>query len=488
VSKKKNPIEGVRQLVQRKFFGLAVERILYLLEQKPEDIELLSLLCGVYFDIADYYAAIDVGRRVLEQDPDNGPIWRRMSQSLLRTGDRDEAWEAACRFREVSKDHPGTLPLMIEHYERSNMLDEAEALLEEMGSDESAGDAYVYYGARLLVQRKKYDEAIPLIAKGIERSAKDTHLSTEYCYLLCKAQDRLGNYDDAWAAAAKAHEIGKKPWDQASFDLKQQETRAFFSPEVLELLPRATNHDEQPILICGNPRSGTSLLEQILSMHPDIKSGGEMSATTLMENFSPRMTDSYHEWPHCLMDMKSSDADAIADVYIRARRCIDANCKKVTNKSLVLQTQLGFLSLVLPGSKAIDLRRHPLDNCVSCYTTSIASVGHTYAHSLENMASTWIARRQMREHWRETLDMPILELHYEQLVSNQEFETKRLLKFLGVPWEPKCLDFHTSKRVAATISYDQVNKKMYSSSSGRWKRYEKHLGPLIDRFTEAGYL
>jgi hypothetical protein len=94
----------------------------------------------------------------------------------------------------------------------------------------------------------------------------------------------------------------------------------------------------------------------------------------------------------------------------------------------------------------------------------------------------------MREHWRETLDMPILELHYEQLVSNQEFETKRLLKFLGVPWEPKCLDFHTSKRVAATISYDQVNKKMYSSSSGRWKRYEKHLGPLIDRFTEAGYL
>lgn len=92
----------------------------------------------------------------------------------------------------------------------------------------------------------------------------------------------------------------------------------------------------------------------------------------------------------------------------------------------------------------------------------------------------WVTRRVMQDYWSEVVEVPVMDLHYDKLVVDQENETRRLLEFLDLPWEEACLDFHKSKRVAATISYDQVNQKMYTSSSGRWKNYEKHLGPLID--------
>ena len=488
MSNKVTPIDGVRSLLQRNFFGLAEERLLYLLEQTPDDPRLMRLLFGTYFKLGDYFAAIDVGRRLLEQEPGDAPSWRQLSQSLLRTGQRQAAWDAALQFQEVSGNRPEVLPLLIDNFERNNQLDEAEELLSEMSTADGMKEAKLYFAARLLVQRKKYDEAIEMIAKGQAVSENDKHLMTEYYYLLCKANDRSGDYDAAWDAATNAHKVSQRPWNQAKYDQALDSLQSFFTRDMLQSLSAATNHEEQPILICGNPRSGTSLLEQILSMHPEIDSGGEMSATSLMENRTPRVTDSYHDWPMCLLDMKSSDADALADIYVHARRCVNPDCVRVTNKSLVLQQQLGFLSLVFPAAKAIDLRRHPLDNCVSCYTTSIGSVGHNYTHSLEDMGRTWVTRRKLRNYWQETLDMPILELQYEQLVTDQENQTRRLLEFLGVAWEPKCLDFHKSKRVPATISYDQVNKKMYTSSSGRWKRYEKHLGPLIDIFSEGGYL
>jgi hypothetical protein len=96
------------------------------------------------------------------------------------------------------------------------------------------------------------------------------------------------------------------------------------------------------------------------------------------------------------------------------------------------------------------------------------------------LGETWVARKRITDYWMETLSIPMMELHYENLVADQRGETERLIKFLDLPWQEDCMEFHKSKRVARTISYDQVNKKMYNTSSGRWKNYEKHLGPLID--------
>ena len=135
----------------------------------------------------------------------------------------------------------------------------------------------------------------------------------------------------------------------------------------------------------------------------------------------------------------------------------------------------------MPGrSRSIMIRRNPLDNCISCYTTNLRTSGHDYAADPVSLARTWIARRRLQEHWSEVLETPTMNLDYEVLVANQESETRRIIDFLDLPWTDDCLQFHKSKRVATTISYDQVNQKMYKSSSGRWRNYEKHLGPMMD--------
>jgi len=182
--------------------------------------------------------------------------------------------------------------------------------------------------------------------------------------------------------------------------------------------------------------------------------------------------------------MREEDANAMARKYMNATSWIDSNPRRITNKSLSLHNQAGFLSLILPKSRMIMLHRHPLDNCISCYTTNLVGSKHNYTKQLDWLAAMWIERHKMQEYWMQTLEVPMLELHYDRMVVDQENETRRLLDFLDLQWVDGCMEFHKSKRVAATISYDQVNQKMYTSSSGRWKNYEKHIGPLIDALGE----
>ncbi|MDP7030620.1 MAG: sulfotransferase, partial [Phycisphaerales bacterium] len=117
-------------------------------------------------------------------------------------------------------------------------------------------------------------------------------------------------------------------------------------------------------------------------------------------------------------------------------------------------------------------------------TNNLVTLGHRFTTDLRHFGKIWVARRKLQEHWLEVLDMPMLELHYEQMVRNQDEETRRLIDFLELDWDAKCLDFHESTNVARTISWDQVNKKMYNTSDGRWKHYEKHLGPAIEELGE----
>ena len=107
-----------------------------------------------------------------------------------------------------------------------------------------------------------------------------------------------------------------------------------------------------------------------------------------------------------------------------------------------------------------------------------------YCSDLDDLARVWLVRRRLQEHWLEHAEIPMMELNYESLVQNQEMETRRLIEFIGLEWTEECLDFYKSKFVARTISYDQVNRKMYTTSDGRWRNYEKHLGPLVDRLSD----
>ncbi|MBL9141707.1 MAG: sulfotransferase, partial [Phycisphaerae bacterium] len=302
---------------------------------------------------------------------------------------------------------------------------------------------------------------------------------------IAKVRDRGGDYDGAWAAATEAHRLAGKRFDVGGYEELLASIRRVFDRKHLQQWAHATQPDPHQVFIVGMPRSGTTLLEQILSMHPDVANAGELAVSTSMQRRMSTLMDTFLAWPNSIADMQERDADVLQQMYQASVAELGNGKQRVTNKALVLQHHMGLLSLVLPGSHSIMLHRHPLDNMVSCYTTDLVGSGHHYCSDVETLAKVWVARRQMQDFWFENLEKQPLELHYEQLVDDQEAQTRRLLAHLDLPWNDACLAFHKSKRKVATISFDQVTRKMYGTSKGRWQHYERHLGPaikLVERF------
>jgi len=478
-----------RRLYKSKMLNMAIQMGEECLEEDPKNDQVRFGLATCYFESADYHTALDLIEDLLSRSPDESRYLYQAAHCSMRSGHREEAIEYALRHEKVV-DHENSLTLFADIYERNGMLEEARECASRMEALPSLRrPIYLeFLKNRILLQEKQYGEAIDGILNAIKlyesTDVKESSekLLPELNFSLAKAYDRSGEYDKAWAAAESAHRAAGYPqWDAKGYDARNMDMIELMTPEFIDALPVASRTSECAVLIVGNPRSGTSLMEQILSMHPQVSNAGELSVSVNMQQKLQYMTDTFLSWPESMIDMRQDDIDVLADMYADAtRRAAVSGGTHISNKVLTLQYQLGFLSRVLPNAKAVNLRRHPLDNCVSCFTTNIAGSGHHYAGDIENLGKAWISRRKLQDYWPTVLDLPILELHYENLVANQEAETRRLLDFLEVPWNDDCLQFHKSTRVAATISYDQVNQKMYSSSSGRWKRYEKHLGPLID--------
>ena len=479
-------MKSLQDLTRRRLFVMAEESCLEHLESHPNDYHVQLVLAGIYYEVLDFGQSLSLYENIIQIKPDHWPLYRLAAVSALRSGKVDKALEFARAYHEAVGDIPEALTLLLDIFERNNRIDEAEEILANPSCDSLERPSFHYFKARILIQRKKYEEAIDLITPIVRQELYSTSglIERDFWFLLAKIHDRMGEYDLAWGAAESAHATENSQWSSEMYELRISSLIETLDGNAFASLARASKNEERPVFIVGNPRSGTSLLEQILGMHPSVENGGELSITTLMKNRLGPMVDSFLEWPANLYDLRVPDADKLVQMYANATESVCPGATVVTNKSLSLQEDLCYLSLLFDKGKAINLRRHPLDNCVSCFMTSLSSAGHSYASSLDSLASTWIGRRRLQDHWPQVIDMPILELHYENLVANQEHETRRLLEFLELPWHDQCLEFHTSKRVARTISYDQVNQKMYSSSSGRWRNYEKHLGPLIDRLSE----
>ncbi|MBM43529.1 MAG: hypothetical protein CMJ36_00730 [Phycisphaerae bacterium] len=490
------PKSSIEQIIadlnKKDLYHLAYGRLLEAIEEDPGNENLPILLGDTCLGLNDFNEANRLYSKALEKQPDQQRVLSRMPRVLLGTGDKEGAIEAGKRLIKLvpaARKNVSAISLA-DTYERLNEIELAKATIDEVVTDGDEEKAMVeYVMARVLIQEKKYEEAVQRFKQYIEMRdsfeyEKALSPSAEAWFMICKAYDRMGEYDLAWEAAEHAHR-DFQGWDGRKMLQDLDEMRSFMTRPVIEGIAQADKeYPWAPLFIVGMPRSGTTLLEQILSMHPSVSNGGEMATPSKMTLDLPRITNSLLPWPKSMIDMRARDANKLGDIYMKAVAYFAGDSTIASNKSLMLQIQLGFLSRVMPNSRAIMLYRHPLDNAVSCHTTPILLVGHRYTTDLSTFGKIWVARRKLQEHWIEHLDIPIMELHYESLVQNQDEETRRIIDFLDVEWEPGCLDFHKSTNVARTISSDQVNKKMYSTSDGRWRNYEKYLGPVIDEVGE----
>lgn len=236
---------------------------------------------------------------------------------------------------------------------------------------------------------------------------------------------------------------------------------------------------DRPVFILGMPRSGTTLVEQILAAHPDVHAAGELDDFRRLIRELPDELGRTEPFPECARALDRSTSAALADKYLDSLERRFPHGARITDKMTGNYLRLGLIALLVPQATVIHCRRDPIDTCLSCYFQNFAN-GLSFTYDLEHLGVVYRHYTRLMAHWRRVLPMRILDVQYEDLVARPEMVSRDIVAFCNLQWDARCLAFHAHERPVKTASLWQVRQPIYASSIGRWRRYEHHLRPLLE--------
>jgi tetratricopeptide (TPR) repeat protein len=300
-------------------------------------------------------------------------------------------------------------------------------------------------------------------------------------FTLGKLLDDAGEYDRAFRHFRRGNELTGNAFDPKLYAEYVDAIIATFNADFVRRSPRASGRADQLIFIVGMPRSGTTLLEQILDSHPQVRGCGELSDIGDMAYALPETLGIKERYPQGVVSLTTEHCDKLAERYLRRVKALSAGAGFVTDKMPQNFNVLGLIAQLFPGAKVIHCMRDPLDTCLSCYFQYFR-LHHTamaFSTDLAHLGAYYRQYQRLMEHWRTVLDIPMLDVSYEKLVADQEQGTREILAFCGLQWDERCLKFYESGRFIDTASLHQVAKPIYQKSVLRWKHYEPYLEPLM---------
>ena len=440
------------------------------------------------------------------QRPQMGEFHYR--QALRLSGARDPillanlAWslksqgridEARALYRESTAAAPRILQTLLgwarlEEVDRK--FDAAASLLRQAEAVAPNDPTLLYSRAVLLGRMRHHDEAIAAL-DGLSQGISQARLGPAETLEKGRLLDKMGRYDEAFAAFSE----GKRLARDASGDVYMAEhadalvrrLRGFFTQSRLAILPRAGVRTDvpQPIFITGFPRSGTTLVEQTLSVHPAISAGDELPLVAEIAAIMPRMFDSPVSYPEALAELWMADhhegLDNLRDFYLQKARqlgAVDPAKPRFTDKMPLNETHLGLIALMFPLAPVIHVVRHPLDVVLSVFSNFLTH-GFFCAAALETAARHYALIMELVLHYRSQMNIRYHQVRYEDMVDRQSETVSALLAFLGEGFDERCLRFHDNQRYARTASYAQVTEQLYDRSRFRYRHYLKHLEPVI---------
>ncbi len=315
-----------------------------------------------------------------------------------------------------------------------------------------------------------------LTKKGLsEPEQMDVH------FALGKIFDDLKNHEIAFDYYAQGNRIQH---NALNYDKQAQSERVdhlidFFTPELFSQFSELGYQHDLPIIIVGMPRSGTTLTEQIIASHPDVVGGGELLYFRSVSRLIPQLCQSKKIYPLVLSELNQDIAKKLYQPYIELLRRHTETARFVTDKLPGNFMNMGLIRLLFPNAPIIHCKRDPLDVCLSIFF-QIFNKSHDYSYDLLEIGHEYLQYQRLMEHWREVLPGPYMESQYEDLVAEQESNSRALIDFCDLPWDNACIEFYKKKRDVKTASNWQVRQPIYSSSSQRWKNYTNQLRPLID--------
>lgn len=304
------------------------------------------------------------------------------------------------------------------------------------------------------------------IARSASRPLQTVRAPLEFA--LAHLREQQGEFDAAFAQFRRANDLyaAEAPKDDERREKLVRDELAALTPERLAARRSWGDPSRQPVFVFGMPRSGTTLIEQVLVSHPEIGGLGELE---LIPQLAPSMAE----------PSAATVAEAAA-AYLKAHPSGVRKKLRVTDKSIGSWQHLGAILLLFPQAKLINCLRHPLDVCWSIYSILFNQDSLVYAYDFERLARHFRLYCEVVDHWRNAMPGRILDVRYEDMVASPKTTARRLVAHLELDWDPGCLNFHETPRAIRTASMGQVRRPLYSSAIGKWRRYERHLRPLRD--------
>ena len=449
----------------------------------PEHPAALTARAKALRQIAHIDEALAVARHAVALAPRNAQAHYTLAPALHDLGMTDEALDAY----EQAATLPGTVAEAA-LVGRATLLIEAGRQTEALAAFEQAlvrfPDSVQALAAR--AESRTFGRDDPdigkleaYLAQGERRPLVDriaAHFALGKAYLDTQDSEQAFRH---WQAGNRAK--------RASFDYDgeqigrcMEDIRTVFTPERYGRLAGLGEPSTLPVFVIGMPRSGTTLIEQILSSHPQVTGAGELSALRLS-------IDEIGVFPDCVAAL---DGEPEAEAQARLRECAQAYLARVTKlaagRAHVVDKMpgnflyAGMIPLILPGARIVHVRRDPVDTCLSCYTKLFAGQ-QPFAYDLAELGAFYRHYERLMAHWRALLPRDVfIETQYEAVVDDLESEARRLIGWLGLPWNDACLNFHRNRRVVRTASVNQVRQPIYSTSKGRWRTHARYLGPLLE--------
>lgn len=420
--------------------------------------------------------AIDKSIRL---EPNNPRHRTNKGQALLHTR---QLITAESTFREairLKRDWTPAILGLTETLHLCGRKDEAFELIEPLlGSEQASPQLDLAFG-RLCAGKGRADEGIERLQRWVNDPAVHQTNRLLGLFMLGSLLDKQGRHDDAFETYHQANALRPGKFDAAERTKMTDQVIAGSTREAIEAIPTPANPSNKPIFIVGMPRSGTSLVEQILACHPRVFGAGELTAIDHAVQ-SLRQIDQGAMTPQALQ----KSIGRIASGYVGLLTRLSDGEEFVTDKNPMNFMHLGIISRLFPSARVIHCLRNPIDTCVSCYFHNF--MGATaYTDDLASLGSYYNDYRRLMEHWKTVVQTPILDVVYEDVVADLEGSARRMLDFLELEWDPAVTRFNESDRVTTTASTDQVRQPIYATSVERWRRYEKHLGPLLGALDQA---
>lgn len=353
----------------------------------------------------------------------------------------------------------------------------AQRMTQILSIDRVNGDALVH-----LSRIRKFSASDPEFV-SLRRALAPGHRPAIERMQLHYAAGKMNDDTDAVDKAFEHYRLANDLFDVV-FDPKAHKAHIdalieTFSPAFFEATKGFGDSSEMPVFIVGMPRSGTTLVEQILASHPLAYGAGELDDIVLLKDRLGDVTAAGTPYPDCVSHVGRETAESLARPYLEKLRRFSPDAIRVMDKMPGNFLNLGLIALILQRARVIHCLRDPLDTCFSIYVTPLRA-GHPYACSLTNLGFYYCEYQRLMDHWRQALPLRLLDVTYEDLVADQEGVSRQIVEFCGLEWDERCLAFYDTQRVVQSASNVQVRRPISTASIGRWRRYGEYLGPLKD--------